>query len=134
MLDLALNYGKGPILLKDIAKRQEISVTYLENLITPLKAAGLVKSIRGARGGYILAKPPMQIKLSEVIQILEGSLAPVECVDDPRVCYRSALCVTEDIWREVKKAIVNILESTSLQDLVERQREKEQPKALMYYI
>jgi Rrf2 family protein len=134
MLDLALHYGEGPILLKDVAKREHISEGYLEQIILPLKAAGLVNSTRGARGGFILAKPPSQIKLIEVMQVSEGSVAPVECVSDPEVCSHASVCVTRDIWSEMKRAMDGILESTTLQDLVERQKEKEQPKARMYYI
>jgi len=134
MMDLALHYGQGPILLKDIAKRQQISERYLEHLALSLKAAGLVSSTRGARGGFTLTRPPSQIRLSEIIQIMEGSIAPVECVDDPKVCSFADLCVTRDIWSEMKEAMSGVLESTTLQDLVQRQREKERPEAIMYYI
>jgi Rrf2 family cysteine metabolism transcriptional repressor len=134
MLDLALHYGEGPILLKDVAKREHISERYLEQIILSLKAAGLVNSTRGARGGFMLTKPPSQIRLIEVMQVSEGSMAPVECVSDPEVCSRSSLCVTRDIWSEMTEAMSGILESTTLQDLIQRQREKEQPKARMYYI
>ena len=134
MVELALHYGEGPILLKDIAKRQQISGRYLEHLIVSLKVAGLVKSMRGARGGFSLAKPPSQIRLSEIIQIVEGSISIVECVDDPKLCSRADLCVTRDIWAEMKKAMNGVLESTTLQDLVERQREKQKPEAGSYYI
>ena len=134
MLDLSLHHGEGPTLLKDIAERQQISARYLEHLILSLKAAGLVRSARGARGGFSLAKPPSQIRLIEVMQVSEGSIAPVECVSDPEVCSRASFCVTRDIWSEMNKAMNGILESTTLQDLVERQREKEQPKPRMYYI
>ena len=134
LLDLALHAGEGLVLLKDIARRQEVSLPYLEHLITPLIAAGLVKSTRGARGGVLLLKPPSEIKLSEVVQLLEGSIAPVDCVSDPKVCHRSASCVTRDIWNEMKRAMNGVLESTTLQDLVERQKGKNGPKHRMYYI
>ncbi len=134
LLDLALHWGEGPILLKDISKRQEISVAYLEQLITPLIAGGLARSTRGARGGVSLAKPPHEIRLSEVIQLLEGSIAPVECVNNPAVCLRSASCAPRDIWSELKDAMNGVLESTTLQDLVERQRKKEQSEEIMYHI
>jgi len=124
LLDLALHDGEGLIPLKDIARRQEISLHYLEHLIAPLIAAGLVRSTRGARGGVLLVKPPSQIKLSEVIQALEGSIAPVECVRDPGLCQRSALCASRDVWSELMEAMVQVLDSTTLQDLVERQRTK----------
>ena len=134
MLDLALHFGEGPILLKDIAKRQQISERYLEQLILSLKAAGLVESTRGARGGFTLAKPPSQIRLSEIIQTMEGSIAPVTCVDDPKACSRADVCVTRDIWSEMGKAMSGVLESTTLEDLVQRQREKEKPETIMYHI
>ena len=86
MLDLAFNSSEGPVLLRDIAKRQEVSEKYLEHSISVLRKAGLVRSIRGARGGYVLAKLPSEIRLSEIMEVLEGSMAPVECVDDPQVC------------------------------------------------
>ena len=120
MLELALNYGKGKMLLKDIATRQEISMGYLEHLIPPLKAAGFVNASRGARGGYTLAKSPSDINLKEILLLMEGSLSPVECVDNPKINY----CVTQDIWKELGEKIAQILESTTLQDLTERQKEK----------
>ena len=124
MLDLALHYGEGAILLRDIAERQQLSVRYLEHVIMPLKMAGLVRSIRGAKGGFMLARPPSQIKLMEIIQLCEGSIAPVECVDDTAMCPRSEVCVTQGIWSEMEIAMRRVLESTSLQNLVERQRNK----------
>jgi len=134
LLDLALHRGEGPILLRDIAQRQQISLRYLEHLITPLIAGGIVRSARGAGGGVLLTRPPEEIRLSEVIQLLEGSIAPVECVNNPGICSRSKLCVTRDIWGELKKAMNGVLESTTLQDLVERHKKKEQPEQVMYYV
>jgi len=134
LLDLALHQGQGRILLKDIAQRQQISLRYLEHLIAPLIAGGMVRSARGAKGGVSLARHPKDITLSEVIQLLEGSAAPVECINNPGICDRSGLCATRDIWGEMKQAIDEVLESTTLQDLVERQKRKEQPEAAMYYI
>jgi Rrf2 family protein len=122
------------VLLKDIARREELSLPYLERVITPLIAAGLVKSTRGARGGILLVKQPAEVKLTEVVQLLEGSIAPVDCVNDPRVCSRSAFCVTRDIWIQIKDAMTQVLDSTTLQDLVERQRQKEQTETGMYHI
>jgi len=134
LLDLALHQGEEPVLLKDIAQRQQISLRYLEHLITPLIAGGIVRSTRGARGGVSLARPPEEIRLSEVVQLLEGSITPAECVTNPRICTRSELCVTRDIWGELKKAMNGVLEGITLQDLVERQKRKERTKELMYYI
>ena len=134
LLDLALHQGEEPVLLKDIARRQQISLQYLEHLVTPLIGGGMVRSTRGYRGGVSLAKTPEEIKLSEVIQLLEGSIAPAECVDNPGICTRSKFCVTRDIWDELKKAMNRVLESTTLQDLVERQKRKKPPEEVMYYI
>ncbi len=134
LLDIALHQDEEPILLKDIAQRQQISLPYLEHLVSPLIAGEIVRSTRGAKGGISLAKPPEQIKLSEVLQLLEGSIAPVACVNDPGVCSRSELCVTRDLWDELKQAMNGVLESTTLQNLVERQKEKQQLEVGMYYI
>jgi Rrf2 family protein len=134
LLELALRPGDNPATLKDIAQRQQISIRYLEHLITPLVAAGIVRSMRGPKGGISLARSPQEIRLSEVIQLLEGSTAPVECLDNPGVCDRSATCVTRDVWGELRKAMDNVLGSTTIADLVERQKLKEQPKSMMYYL
>ena len=134
LLDLALHQGEAPVPLKEIAQSQQISLQYLEHLIIPLIAGGIVRSTRGAKGGVSLAKPPEAIRLSEVIQLLEGSIAPAECVNNPGVCSRSELCVTRDIWSELKKAMNGVLESTTLQDLVERQKRKERHEEVMYHI
>jgi len=130
LLELALHWDEEPVLLKDIAQRQQIPLPYLEHLIGPLVKAGIVKSARGARGGVSLLKSPEEVILSEVIQLLEGSLAPAECVDNPGTCSRSKLCVTHDIWDEVKEAVSKVLESITLQDLVERRGQKRQPDVL----
>ncbi len=134
MLDLALHYGEGYILLKDVARRQQISDRYLEHIIIPIKMAGLVRSVRGAKGGFELAKPPHEILVSEIILVSEGSFALVECVDNAAVCSRADLCVTRDVWSEMEKAMRGVLESTSLQDLIDRQRQKEQNNARTYDI
>ena len=134
MLDLALHYGNGPILLKDIAERQEISENYLGQLIPSLKAAGLVNSSRGAHGGYMLAKEPTGITLKEVIQAMEGSLSLSECLDAPRVCRRVSSCVTRDIWSQMSEKMSEVLESNTLEDMVNRERRKQQLQPLMYSI
>mgnify|MGYP001082968142 CR=1 FL=1 len=124
LLDLALHGSEGSVLLKDIAQRQRISLSYLEHLIAPLIGGGILKSSRGPRGGISLLKHPEEIKLSEVIQLLEGPIAPVECVNNPEAYPRSDLCAIRDIWAEMRKATYGVLESTTLQDLAERQRQK----------
>ena len=134
MLELAIRYGAGQVLLKDVASRQDIPVSYLENLMGALRAAGLVATVRGMHGGYYLAKPPSEIRLSQIIAALEGSVAPVECVDDPKHCRRAESCVARDVWSEVKQAIEGVLESITLEDLVRRHREKQPPIPSRYYI
>ena len=134
LLELALHQGDGPVLLRNIAQKQQISLQYLERLISPLITGGVVRSTRGAKGGVSLARAPEEIRLSEVVRLLEGSVAPVECVDNPEACNRSELCVTRDIWGELKQAIDDVLDSTTLKDLVERQKRKKQSEAEMYYI
>ena len=134
LLDVALHQEDSPVQLKVIAQRQQISLHYLEHIVAPLIAAGLLRSTRGAYGGVSLGKPPQEIVLSEVIQVLEGSITPVECVDDPNVCSRADICATRDVWTDVKKAMAGVLESVTLQDLVERQKDKQKLVSAMYYI
>lgn len=131
LMDIALHREEGPVPLRNIAEREQISLPYLEHLIAPLIEGGIIRSARGVGGGVSLIKSPQEIRLSEVIGLLEGSLAPVKCVTDPSVCSRSEFCVTRDIWSELKAAMDGVLQSTTLQDLVERQKGKGQP---MYYI
>ena len=126
MLDLALHYGEGPVLLKDIAGRQGISEKYLWQLINPLKTMGLVGSTRGAHGGYVLARPPSEISLKEIVRVLEGSLCLVDCVENPAVCDRSQTCTSRDIWSEASNQISQILESVTLDKMVVKQRTKNQ--------
>jgi len=125
LLDLARHTGEKPVQLKDIAGRQNISLHYLEHIIAPLVGAGIIRSIRGARGGLKLTRHPKDVKLSEVIQLLEGAITPVDCIVNPESCDRADLCVTRDVWCEMKKAIDATLDSVTLQDLVEKQKRKE---------
>ena len=118
MLQLAQNYPAGFLSLNQIAKDQEISLKYLEQVMTPLKRAGLVKGLRGAGGGYLLKKNPSKISLVEIIQTLEGTLTLTDCVDDKRRCRRSNQCGTRDTWVYLHRVIYNALDSVRLQDLV----------------
>ena len=118
MLELALNYDSGTIFLKDIAKKEEISEKYLSHLIIPLKASGLIYSSRGAHGGYMLAKPPSQIKLEEIVNVLEGDMSFVECVKNPSICSRVSKCTTRDVWEQLDKKVSDVLNSVTLEDLV----------------
>ena len=134
MLDVALHTDEGLVHLKDVAERQEISKKYLEHLVARLEADGLLRTVRGAGGGVTLAKPPSEVTILGILSALEGSLAPVECVDRPEVCPRSANCGARDLWAELGGVITGFLGSVTLQDLCERQREKDRPAALTYYI
>jgi len=135
MLDLATHYKEGVVLLKNIAKRQKISERYLENIMRILVSNGLVISFRGKKGGFSLARPPEKIRLSEIIQKVEGSLSPVSCIDNPRLCELTKTCVTREIWERLKESILNTLDSITLEDLVKMQEEKNiKPKAPLYYI
>jgi Rrf2 family cysteine metabolism transcriptional repressor len=131
ILELATGQGEGPVQIKTIAHRQDISVKYLEQLMTILKSAGFIRSIRGAKGGYILAKPANQIKLSDVFNTLEGPVTTVECVANENYCARAADCVTRQVWAEVQQAIEKVLQSITLEDLAERTKDK---KTLSYQI
>ena len=120
MLELAINAGKGPVPLRDLASRQEISAKYLEQLLIPLKGAGLVKSVRGPSGGFVLGRTPSLISIGQVIGAIEGSTALVDCVDEPQACPRSAYCPTRGIWVKAKEALDNVFNSITLQDLLDR--------------
>ena len=125
MLDLALHSRNGPVLVKDIAARQQISARYLEQLLIALKVAGLVNSVRGTGGGFTLAKLPSQIRVIDIVQAMDGSIAPVGCVDTPEIYPRSAYCATRDIWTKVRDAISGVLDSITLENLMDQQLEKE---------
>ena len=134
MLDLAQHYEDGLVLVKDVARRQGISERYLEHLFISLKTGGLVKSVRGARGGFTLAKAPNKIKLIDIVRVCEGPLALVGCIVDASICPRSSQCATRDVWSELQAAMTDVLGSKTLQDMVERQQLKEQPSSNMYNI
>lgn len=124
MIQMASNQGNGPMATHEIARLQNLSERYLEQLFIPLKQAGLVKSIRGSQGGYILGREPEKISVGDIIRVLEGPLAPVNCVNEtnPEACDRSSTCVTRPIWTQVRDAITQVLDSYSLADLVEKSK------------
>ena len=125
MLDLAYNHTGSFIPIKNISQRQDISDKYLEQIITQLSRAGLVKSARGAQGGYMLAKEPQEYTVGEILRLLEGNLAPVACVDDTKeASTRADECVTMEVWREIKDAVNKVVDNITLADLVEQQRQK----------
>ena len=134
MLELASRYGEGPIDLKEIAKKEDISLKYLEQVIIPLRTAGLVKSVRGSKGGYSLAKPPSEICLHDLVEVLDGPIDFIECLRDPKDCPKSPSCVTRDIWREASDAIHRIFRSVTFEEMVNRKKEKEGKTTPMYQI
>jgi len=121
VLDIAINQGDGPITLHSISERQGISVGYLEQLMVPLKKEGLIRSVRGAQGGYLLAREPEKITVGDIIRALEGPIAPVACVseDFPEECDRAEGCVTRLVWAKVRDSIAEVLDSLTLADLIE---------------
>jgi Rrf2 family protein len=120
MVDLAQHYADGPIPLAKIAKRQNLSAKYLEQLIILLKGSGLIRSARGRRGGYTLARNPEEISLGEIIETLEGRLAIVDCVAEPELCERSPECPTRGIWVGMTDILKKQLFSLNLQDVVQQ--------------
>jgi Rrf2 family protein len=121
MIELALNYKDEPIQLNDIACSQSISVKYLEQIMAPLRAKGYVRTQKGSKGGYHLAVSPEDITLYDIVESIEGSMAPVSCVDDKNTCERSATCVTITVWKRLKDVVKAELQSKTLADLAVEQ-------------
>ncbi len=135
MVDIALQKTTSPVLLRDIARRQELSERYLEHVVTALRNAGLVKSIRGAKGGYLLGRDPGTISLYDIVEATIGPLDLVDCVVEPQGCPRSGHCATRDVWEELSFALQNRLKEISLEELTERELELQAECATpMYYI
>jgi Rrf2 family protein len=118
MLDLAKHFSNGFIQLRDIASREGISMKYLEQIVIPLKKAGYVKSVRGAGGGYRLSKPPEEIRVGEIVALLEGGINIIDCSTSPESCERSEACVTRELWTETAKAMYEKLNAVTLYDLL----------------
>lgn len=125
MIDLAQNYTGNPIRLKDVAERQGMSEKYLEQIISILNKAGYVKSTRGAQGGYSLKKKPEEYTVGMVLRLTEGSLAPVDCVEDGAdACEKASDCLTIKLWRKMNDAVNSVVDNTTLQDLLDWQNDK----------
>lgn len=122
MLDMALHYNEGPIRLGSIAERQAIPLKYLEQIIIPLKQARYVISARGPKGGHMLAKPPGEITVGEIVNLLEGGLRLTRCTQYPEECDRSDTCLTRFLWKETTEAIQERLDAITLADLVNRSK------------
>lgn len=123
MVDMAMNADKGPLPLRVIAERQGISESYLEQVFAHLRKAGLVTAVRGSYGGYLLSRPPKEITVGEILSALEGPMAPVNCIEDLKKgvvrCDRMEACITYPFWKKLDEKISAILNSTTLQDLVD---------------
>ncbi|MBB5182850.1 RrF2 family transcriptional regulator [Catenisphaera adipataccumulans] len=126
LLDLAIQPRQEPVSLKGISERQPISLKYLEQIIPPLAKAGIIRSVRGPKGGYYLNKSPKDITVGMILRITEGSLAPVDCVDPENSfhCPRESECVTIHVWQQMYDAVTNVVDSITLQDLVDEERAK----------
>jgi len=131
MLQLAHHYGEKEraVILRKVAEDEDISIRYLEQIIIPLKVSKLVKSIRGAGGGYTLARHPSQIKVSEILHALEGTCCLVECIEDADYCPRIPYCATYEIWLKASQLLKGYFDNISLQDVVEIDRKKKKAKA-----
>ena len=134
MIDLELNEHDRPVLVQAIAERQEISRKYLDNLLTALKAAGLVRSVRGARGGYKLAKHAQDITLRDISVALGGDPALTDCTLDGAICSRVDTCPTRDVWKEMTESLEAYLQKTTLADVARKAKDKVQADSSMYYI
>lgn len=118
MVDLAINYGEQPVSIKNISQRQKISEYYLEQLFSSLKKAKLIKSIRGAQGGYILNRAPEEITIQDVINVLEGPIEVSNCLEDD-ACNNIDCCATRLLWKKIKDSIDSVTSSITLKDIVD---------------
>jgi Rrf2 family protein len=131
MIELALHYGQVPLQSAEIAARQRIPEPYLDHLLTTLRRAGFIRSIRGPQGGHELVREPAELRLDDVIESLEGSLIPSACLDDASPCAKQGGCPQREMWQEVYDATREILHRTTIGDLAARER---QPAGGRYYI
>lgn len=134
ILDMAQNYNGEPIQLGDIARRQNISLKYLEQIIRPLKKANYIKSFRGAKGGHILNKPPEEITVGEIVALLEGGASLTQCSKNPDTCDRVDQCITRYLWMEASQAMFERLRSITFADLLVLAKKECKDKFLDYMI
>ena len=119
MIELAMNYGKGPMSIAEISKRQRIPIKYLEQIIIPLKRAKMVASVRGPRGGHMLSTPPSRISLWDILFLLESKSSLVDCLADETACEHVKTCPVRPAWYQALKAMTKVLKKTSLQNVVD---------------
>ncbi len=118
MCDLAEHYGKGPVGIKSIAQRQQLSEMYLEQLVGVLRRHGLLKSVRGAHGGYVLSRTPGEISIGDILRVLEGDMAPSECVHEDHACDNAASCASRRVWVRLYQSMTDVMDAMTLQDLL----------------
>lgn len=133
MIQLALRYGEGPVMMDTISSCVGVSRKYLYNLLTVLKTTGLVRAVRGAGGGFELTRKPSEITANDVVQTLEGSLSMVHCVDDTEACDRVDTCAAREVWEELGATLQKVLSAFTLEQLAERQHSK-CSEPLMFHI
>ncbi|MBU4309982.1 Rrf2 family transcriptional regulator, partial [bacterium] len=132
MFDLASHFKDNPVPLRQISEREGISIDYLEQLFLKLKKAGLVESVRGPGGGYLLKKRPKEIRISDIVKAVEESLAPISCIEphkNPK-CHRIDVCIPRLLWKKLGERILEFLDSTTLADLLQTQKRQTQMTAL----
>jgi Rrf2 family protein len=136
MFELALRYGEGPVRISDIAAAQAIPARFLEVILSQLRRAGLVQSRRGVDGGYLLPRRPGEVTVGEIIQLVEGPLSPVSCMtgDASEECALHGKCVFIRLWKRAEKAVCDVYDLTSLQDLVDDDVKRQQAASLTYSI
>ncbi len=123
MIELAKNYGEGPLRISVIAEKQAIPARFLENILNELKSTGLIESRRGAQGGYILTKDPSEITVGDIIRLVDGPLDPVKCTEDKNIpsCPLRSTCSLIDLWSRAKAAVEEVYDGATFQDLVEQE-------------
>jgi Rrf2 family protein len=134
MVDLAMDYPKRAVSVKELAKNQRLSIKYLEHIMAALKGAGLIKPERGVHGGYSLARDPNTIRLVELYRTFEGHFSLLDCIGNPNLCQMKDECPTRDTWAEMNEALEKILERTTIQDLLERKKKLKNSTSSMYHI
>lgn len=136
ILDLSLHYNKGLVRIQEIAKRQDIPIKYLEQILLALKGAGYLSSQRGAKGGYYLAKNPKNITLGEIIRLMEGPISPITCVSKScfKRCNEETKCVFRPLWNKIRLLNEEVVDQTSFADMCRDYEEKNKEKSDMYYI
>lgn len=122
LVELAHHFGEAPVQSAVIANRQSIPEPYLDQLLTSLRRAGMIRSVRGPQGGHALIRDPRGLRLSEAMTALEGSLAPISCLDDPAGCPKATKCSLHAVWEEVHRATMSILDGITIADLAEKER------------